>query len=442
MRVNKAAKIKFDTVTHEGAPALSGSRSSELRRAVLSCLLWEKQFYENGEDIAARIVSLASTSPPKEVADLAVEARSVHGLRHVPLLLLTVLAKTGAGIPLLVANTIEQVIQRADEPGELLALYWKDGKRPLPAQFKKGLARAITKFDAYRLAKYDREVDVKLRDVLFLTHPKPANDNQAQDWKKLVDGTLESPDTWEVALSAGNDKKEVFTRLLQEGSLGYLALLRNLRNMTEAGVDRSLIQDHIIARKGGAHRVWPFRYIAAARACPQLEPALDTALNAAIKDIEPMSGTTAILVDVSGSMDHKLSAKSDMTRVDAAAALASIIPGDRRVFSFSETLVEVPARIGMAGVEAILKSQYHSGTYLGKAVDYINRNVQHDRLIVVTDEQSHDVVPLPKAKLAYMVNVGGYKPSVAYGPWTKIEGFSESIIRYIQATESDSQHAR
>lgn len=439
MRVNKAAKTKFKTVTvtHAGAPAVVGDKIDELRRAVLSCLLWEDQFYESGEEIAKRIVKLASVADPEDVSDLAVEARTKFGLRHVPLLLLTVLAKTGAGRPLLVAHTIEQVIQRADEPGELLALYWKDGKKPLPAQFKKGLASVIRKFDAYRLAKYDRDVSVKLRDVLFLTHPKPANDNQASDWKKLIDGTLESPDTWEVALSAGNDKKETFTRLLSEGKLGYLALLRNLRNMTDAGVDRSLIQNAIIARKGGADRVWPFRYVAAARACPQLETTIDKALNAAIKDIQPFSGTTAILVDVSGSMDEKLSGKSDMMRCDAAAALASIIPGDRRVFSFSDNCVEVPARNGMAGVDAILKSQMHSGTRLGEAVELVNDRVPHDRLIVITDEQSHSRVPQPKAKMAYMVNVGSYKPSVAYGKWTEINGFSESIIRYIQAAESD-----
>lgn len=442
MRVNKAAKMQFNTVTHEGAPAVTGSHSAELRRAVLSCLLWENQFYENGEDIAKRISTLASTLPAREVANLAIEARTVFGLRHVPLLLLTVLAKTGSGQPKLVADTIEKVIQRADEPGELLALYWKDGKKPLPAQFKKGLARAILKFDAYRLAKYDRDVSVKLRDVLFLTHPKPTSENQAGNWKKLVDGTLEAPDTWEVSLSAGKDKKETFTRLLKEGGLGYLALLRNLRNMTDAGVDRSLIQDNIIARNGGAGRVWPFRYVAAARACPQMEPALDIALNAAIGDIEPFSGTTAVLVDVSGSMGDKLSGKSDLTRMDAAATLASIIPGDRRVFSFSDSCVEVPARHGMAGVEAILKSQIHAGTDLGGAVRAMNDNIKCDRLIVITDEQSATAVPPPRAKRAYMVNVAGHKPSVSYGPWTRIEGFSESIIRYIHASEGDQNNAR
>lgn len=434
MRLNTTAR-RYDTVTHEGAPAVTDTPERELRRAVLSCLLWENQFYESGQDIATRITTLASAVPPENVAALAVEARSVFNLRHVPLLLLTVLAKTGAGKPGLVANTIEQVIQRADEPGELLAIYWRNGRKPLPAQFKKGLAKAIKKFSPYQLAKYNRDASVKLRDVLFMVHAKPKDEQQAETWKKLVDRTLESPDTWEVALSGGADKKEVFTRLLQEGKLGYLALLRNLRNMVTAGVDYLLINNAILARNG-AERMFPFRYVAAARACPQLEPAIDTALCAAIGEIPPLSGRTIVLVDVSGSMSDPLSGKSDMTRVDAAAALASIASGNLRVFTFSNALVEVPPRRGMAGVDAVLGSQPHSGTRLGAAIEHVN-GLPHERLIVITDEQAHDAVPGPAACRAYMINVAGYKPSVAFGPWVKIEGWSEGVLRYIQEIEAN-----
>ena len=110
------------------------------------------------------------------------------------------------------------MIERADELVEFVALYWKEEKQPLSAGFKRGLARAFTKFDAYQLAKYDRESVVKLRDVLFLCHAKPKDEAQAALWKKLAENTLESPDTWEVALSAGKDKRENFERLLREGS--------------------------------------------------------------------------------------------------------------------------------------------------------------------------------------------------------------------------------
>jgi hypothetical protein len=298
---------------------------------------------------------------------------------------------------------------------------------------KLGLARAVAKFDAYQLAKYDRDGPVKLRDVLFLIHAKPRDEAQAQLWKGVADRTLASPDTWEVALSGGADKRETFERLLAERKLGYLALLRNLRNMDQAGVDEAVVTEAILARRG-AQRVLPFRYVAAARAAPRFERWLDEALMESVLEGPVFAGRTIVLVDVSGSMDWKLSAKSDLTRMDAAATLASVIPGDLRVFTFSDGVVEVPARRGMAGVDAVVRSQAHGGTRLGHAVAHVNR-LPHDRLIVITDEQSHDTVPAPKAAKAYMVNVASARNGVGHGEWTRIDGFSEAVLTYIRESE-------
>lgn len=419
-------------VTHEGAAAVELSAEQLLRRSVLACLLWEDEFYEDGEAIADRIAMLAADVAPETVAALAIEARERRNLRHAPLLLLSALTRTGSGSSL-VAETIERVIRRADELSELVAIYWRNGKRPLSKQMKRGLARALDKFDAYQLAKYDRDGPVKLRDVLFLVHAKPKDEAQAALWKQLAERSLPSPDTWEVALSGGADKRETFERLLRERKLGYLALLRNLRNMSEAGVDEDLVRESILARRG-ADRVLPFRYVAAARAAPRYEPWLDQALAEAVLQDSLLGGRTIVLVDVSGSMSARLSRKSDLTRMDAAATLASVIPGDVRVFTFSNEVVEVPARRGIAGVDAVVRSQPHGGTYLGKAVERINRE-RHDRLIVVTDEQSHDAVPPPVAARAYMVNVASARNGVGYGRWTHIDGFSESVLGFIREHE-------
>jgi 60 kDa SS-A/Ro ribonucleoprotein len=433
MRLNIAAWNPFRT--HEGAPAVPGlSPERQLRRTVLSCLLWEDEFYEDGETIAARILETAAKVAPATLAALAVEAREVFHLRHAPLLLLEALSRSGQGDKL-VADTVCRVVQRADELGELVAIHHALGsKKMLPAQMRKGLARAFGKFDEYGLAKYDRDAKVKLRDVLRLVRPTPSDEAQSALWKKVKDRTLSVPDTWEVALSGGADKKATFERLLQDGKLGYLALLRNLRNMAKAGVDETPVREAILARKGGAHRVLPFRYIAAARAAPQFEPELDRALSAAIGEMPALPGRTIVLVDVSGSMAERLSAKSDMKRMDAAAALAAIVPGDVRMFAFSDTVVEVPPRRGMAGVDAIVRSLPHGGTQLGAAVEGVNR-IAHDRLIVVTDEQSADRVPDPAAGRAYMVNVASYQNGVGYGRWTHIDGFSEGVLRFIAEIE-------
>lgn len=421
--------------THEGGPAYPHIKPMQLlRRSVASCLLWESGFYEDGQTIAERIWQTALQVPPDELAALAIEAREQFNLRHVPLLLLHALAQTAKGTPL-AGDTIARVIQRADELSEFLAVYWRDGKKPLAKQVKRGLAEAFSKFDEFRLAKYNRDGAIKLRDVLFLIHAKPKDGAQADLWKRLVENKLFIPDTWETELSAGKDKKETFERLIREGKLGYLALLRNLRNMAEAGCDPALVRDAIIARKGGAQRVLPFRYIAAARAAPQFEPALDQALSEAVSEMPILPGKTAVLVDVSGSMDERLSAKSDLKRIDAAAALASVIHGDLRVFTFSHQIVEVPPRRGMAGVDAVIRSQPHGGTYLGAAIDALNKQIPHERMIVITDEQTADRVPPPIAKRAYMINVASNRNGVGYGPWVHIDGFSESVLRFIGAHE-------
>lgn len=450
-RLNVA--IKHQTFTHEGGAAFAHMTPIQaLRRSVLSCMLWEGEFYEDGQEIAKRILSLADQVAPDTLANLAVEARSKFHLRHAPLLLLAALARTGTGSAL-VSEAIAGTIQRADELSEFLAVYWKlnpapQGKKhaPLSAQVKKGLARAFAKFDAYDLAKYNRDGAIKLRDVMFLAHPNPGE--RADVLKKLADQTLEAPDTWEVALSGGADKKATWERLIAERKLGYLALLRNLRNMVQANVNQDIIRSAILERRG-AGRVLPFRYVAAARACPQMEPAIDQALSEAISEMAPLPGRTVVMVDVSRSMEDRLSERSDLTRMDAAAALASIIHGNIRMFTFSDAVVEVPPRRGMAGVDAIVKSQMHNGTRLFDAVAAINANVEYDRLIVVTDEQAEGAgvrfghfiqgainrMPAPKAK-GYVINVASNKNGVGYGPWIHIDGFSEAVLRFIHEHEA------
>lgn len=434
MRLNTAARHAVKT--HGGAPAFPHMTPLQaLRRSVLACLLWEDSFYESGQDIADRIAALASEVDANDLAAHAIEARSSFNLRHAPLLLLAELAKRGGPI---VSKTIEVTIQRPDELAEFLAVYWRSGKRPLAKQVKKGLGAAFRKFDAYQLAKYNRDGAIKLRDVLFMVHAKPADEAQAAVWKQLVDGALLPPDTWEVALSGGADKRASFERLITEGNLGYLALLRNLRGMLNAGVDVGLVRDAILARKG-ARRVLPFRYVAAARACPQMEPYLDQALSEAISDMPILGGVTAVLVDVSGSMKNRLSARSDLTRMDAACALASIVHGQIRMFSFSQGVVEVAPRRGMAGVDALINSQRHGGTDLAGAVAAVNVQVPHDRLIVITDEQSTSGyrTPDPVCPRAYMINVASYQNGVGYGAWTHIDGFSERVLRFISELEHE-----
>lgn len=434
MKTNVANKNR--ETTHEGAPAKRINTELQLRRAVMACLLWEDSFYESGEDIGKRIAKLVEKTDADTVAQIAIEARTEMKLRHVPLLLCRELARHGK----LKADTLAEIIQRPDELGEFLSIYWKDGKdQPLASQVKKGLALAFTKFNEYSLAKYNSPTaQVKLRDVLFLCHAKPMDKAQAKLWKKLVDGKLAIPDTWEQELmqGKGEGKKASWERLLKEEKLGALALIRNLRNMEKEGVKEKLIHDAL--EKVDVTRVLPFRFITAARHAPKFEPELEAAMFKAAEGQRKLKGKTVILVDVSGSMDAIIAGKSEVNRIDAAAGLAILareMCDHVEVFTFSERVVRIPARRGFALRDAIQGSQAHSGTYLGKAVSTIDEQCEYDRLIVITDEQSHDSVPNAKGD-GYMINVASYKNGVGYGAWTHLDGWSEAILGWIREYEN------
>jgi len=431
--------------THQGAPARHISPELQLRRSVLGCLLWESRFYEDGIEIAGRIAELVPKVAAEKVAALAVEAREQMKLRHAPLLLVREMARHKTHRAL-VAETLARVIQRAHELAEFVAIYWKDGRVPLSGQVKKGLAAAFPKFDEYQLAKYDRGGPIKLRDVLFLCHAKPRDAAQAGVWKKLTWGRLNAPDTWEVTVSSGAsgtlargaDKREAWQRLLVENKLGALALLRNLGNLREAGVEDDLVLSAL--RSMRTARVLPFRFLSAARYAPQWEEALEQAMLKCVAQQEKLSGKTIVLVDISGSMTAPLSRRSAMRRTDAAYGLAVLLReiGEKvAVYSFSDELVEVPARRGFALRDAIDASQRHNSTQLGKAVEQLNRKELYDRLVVITDEQAHDTVPAPQGK-GYVINVASYKNGVGYGKWTHIDGWSESVVEYIRTLEGTS----
>src|SRR6202040_665893 len=126
-------------------------------------------------------------------------------------------------------------------------------------------------------------------------------------------------------------------------------------------------------------------------------------------------------VDVSGSMNYRLAKKGEATRMDAAAGLAILLREKAEEFSiatFSDACVELPPRRGFALRDAIVKSQGHSGTYLKRARTQLNENAEWrklERLIVITDEQSHDGILPAWTQKAYVVNVAPYKNGVSYG---------------------------
>jgi hypothetical protein len=460
MKINKPLPSVTAKRTAEGAVASKINHEQELRRLTATGMLWEDGFYVSGKTVAARIAELIPHCRPDFVAACAVEARNVMKLRHMPLHIVREMARGSVAHRLLVAKLLPDVIQRADELTEFLAIYWKDGKQPISAQVKKGLAKAFPKFNEYALAKYNRDGAVKLRDVAFLTHVKPTDpDLMARLVNKGTIPThtkggheiwpntnpkigaktnpgLETPDTWEVELSAnaGEGKKESWERLLREQKLGGLAYLRNLRNMTQAGVSEQLIKEYV--HTVNIDRVLPFRFIAAARVVPQFESFLEPLMLSALKDRPKFAGRTALLVDISGSMNSRISAKSDLNRLDAACGVAMLLRElceDIVIGRFDTKTELVPPRRGFALRDAI--GQTRGGTSLRQAVAWAT-DQKYDRIIVLTDEQSTDrpAAPLVPGR-GYVINVAANSQGVGYGPWNHIDGWSEGVIDYIHTFE-------
>ena len=449
--------------THGGAPAVRIPAAEQLRRVVMACMLWEDSFYVDGRTHAELVKELVHKCSLADCAAIALEARNQMKLRHVPLLIVREMARHPqlSKSPRVVSDTLAEVIQRADELAEFVAIYWAEGKCPLSKQIKLGLAKAFQKFSEYDLAKYNRDKDVKLRDVLFLCHSKPADargDRYTRDerasirlnpeavdlnlsegeelYRKLVDDQLRTPDTWEVELSQSKDKLKSWRRLLSENKLGDLAFLRNLRNMLEVGIT---VED---LTKSGEYRRWgrvlPFRFLSAARMVSQLEPLLEHWMFQALEDTPKLKGHTVLLIDTSGSMKDALSAKSDLTRLDTAKALAMLLRElceSVEVYAFDTTVRLVPPRRGFALADAI--GGAGGGTCLGAAVASVRGRADVGRLIVLTDEQSSDPVGTAPAPLSYMINVAAYRHGVGTGDsWLRINGFSEAIVSYIQAWEA------
>lgn len=341
---------------HEGQVAYRMSPEMELYTSVVTASL-SNTFYEKENDRLERIIELMHKVDPDFVAKLAVYTREKMHLRSIPLVLVTELAKFYNGDSL-VKNTINRVVKRADEITELLAYYQMSNARyenkklnKLSKQVQKGLAASFNRFDEYQFAKYNRKTAVTLKDALFLTHPKAKSDEQQAIFNKIAGNSLEVPYTWEVELSklgqaeyeTDRVKRAAFRakweELIESKRLGYMALMRNLRNILQAGVSAKHIKI-VGTRIASAEEVakakqLPFRFLSAYRELEQLkenfvpyimdcleEAALASAAN--IKGFD-LSTKVVLAADVSGSMFKPVSEKSKVRCYDVGLMLSMLL---------------------------------------------------------------------------------------------------------------------
>lgn len=437
-----------------GALAARESNIALLRRATLANLLWEDIAYMDGKKVAEEIRRLVPLCKAEEVYDVALEARVNQKLRHTPLFLATLMCSSSEH-RMFVADLLPKIITRADMLSDFLALYWGGRKHPICAQAKKGLAEAFHNFNEYKLAKYDRDAAIKLRDVMFMVHPKPRNSYETALFKKVAERTLAVPDTWEVALSTGKDKKETWTRLIKEGKLGGSAMLRNINNMKRAEVDRKVIVEGLETLKSSM--LLPLDFLKAARMNPEFEREIEDAMLASYANLPKLSGKTLFIVDVSGSMTSLMSGKSEFNRLDAAKAMAMLAASQCEDFELvctagndgtrrcaSEHIKYPKKGFGIfQQIDAAKNRLGGGGIFTRQCLEWCYANVgkEFERIIIFSDSQDCDYpdkkIPKPFGKHNYICDVSSNTRGINYrGCWdAEISGFSDHFLTFIAALE-------
>lgn len=482
-----------EVLNYESAVAYKMTPEMELYTAVVTASL-SNTFYEKENDRLTRIVELISEVAPLFVAQLAVYTRQKMHLRSVSMVLIAELAKITNGDSL-VRNAIQQVVQRADEITELLAYYQMTNARTenkklnrLSKQVQKGLAEAFNRFDEYQFAKYNRKTAVKLKDALFLTHPKAKDEAQQLLFNKIANDALEVPYTWEVELSKVGQQsyKDLYAKqeavsatwekLIESNRLGYMALMRNLRNILQASVSTKHLKvvgvklsDATAVAKA---KQLPFRFLSAYRELQELDvhgtsyimDCLEEAVQHAAANVKGFDLDTRVLLaaDVSASMFTQVSAKSKIRCYDIGLMLSMLMRNRSEnvttgIFGNTWKAVNLPKSSILANTQALNKIEgsvgYSTNAY--KVIDeLIQKGHVYHKVMFFTDLQMWDstngsnslkdkwntykreIAPGAKLYLFDLLGYGQAPVKTAQNDVYLIAGWSDKVFDVLYALEN------
>lgn len=327
-KFNDRSNSSTKTVNKAGGEAFAESPKLGLISILLTSMM-KDQYYRKADETVQEVKDLIPKAGYKFSAQAAIYARNEFGMRSISHVVAREIARVSGET--WTKNFFDKVIRRPDDITEIMALYLSDnnGSTTLSAAMKKGFASALGRFDAYQLAKYRGEGSgVKLVDVVNLTRPVPTEKSET-GLRQLVEGTLRNSETYEAKLSrAGQEAKEsdiskedlkaaAWSELLGEGTIGYFALLRNLRNILDQApeqVERAveLLTDEKRIRKS---LVLPFRYVTAlgevgtsnsfsgdTELIRKVVIGLNKAVDISLGNVPVFEGRTLVALDESGSM--------------------------------------------------------------------------------------------------------------------------------------------
>ena len=500
---NHKPKNQSRVLNAEGGESYKPTMKLELMLRTMSFLMSVDAYYQKEETNRTEIQNLiknVSSKDPGFVLKLAVYARQKMYLRSVPVYLLVEYAKLGLSSPG-AYRYVPEIIRRADEPQEALAYLFgssqikegveekrkefleRTGKKyvprtsvPVPHMLRKGLSLALNNFDSYQFSKYDRESEVREKDTVFLSHPRPVSESNQKNFDDIVAGTLDTPYTWETELSAKGNTKEVWDELLSSGRLPFMALLRNLRNIVQSGANikpaYDIITDPKLVMKS---KQFPYRFFSAYRELQstqssrvpevsKLMDAVEIAMGLSADNIEIIPGTTAVFSDNSGSM-HGVgpSEKSKVLNIDIASLFSAIalrkceraIVG---VFGNDYSDVNLSSRSSiMDNMRQIRDTDVGHATEAWKAIASIGkRKIFVDRIFIFSDMQCYTEYPgshndmrdalnryrrevNPQCRVySFDVSSHGLLKFPEKDPLTcPIAGYSDQVFRFVKMFESD-----
>ena len=387
------------TVNHEGHVAYKMSDKSKLVTQVLTSFFNEAKFYSKDDADMIATIQRVIKNDADFVSRLAVFARREFNMRSVSHVLTAYLAHEAEGKPF-VRKTVKGICLRGDDATELMAFYLSTFGKPIPNSLRKGIEDVFGGFDEYTLAKYKGEGNaVKMRDLLCLCRPAPKDDAQSAMWKRLLEGKLATPMTWETELSANGNTKETWEKLIDSGKVGYMALLRNLQNIINAkpsNIEKvwQTIENPVAVRKS---RQLPFRFLSAYKEIGNTAgsrglDALEAAADASVSAIPKLPGTTVIAVDVSGSMSGSVSSKSKIRCCEIGmmlGVLASRICENGIFYEFDNNIEQRPVSHRNGILYTVThEAKARGGTWMNLPFDKMMRDkVNADRIIVISDNE-------------------------------------------------------
>lgn len=449
------------TTNRSGHAAYSMPDKQKLVTQVLTSFFNEKKFYGDNSAEMQTTIKKVIAQDPKFVANLAVFARREFNMRSVSHVLVAHLAHEVAGKPY-TRDVVKAVSLRGDDVTEIMACYLSIFGKPIPNALKKGIADTLQGFDEYTLAKYKGEgKTVKMRDLLCLCRPTPKNAAQSDLWKRLLNDELKTPYTWETQLSEKGNNAATWESLIDSGKVGYMALLRNLRNILNANPSNinkvfETIQNPDAVKRS---KQLPFRFLAAYKEVADVGGSrvldvLENAIDASIVNLPKIPGTTVIAVDISGSMNDSISEKSSIRCHEIAMLLGMIanrICENAHFYTFNNQITKgmYSSRAGI--LSTVCGSRSNGGTNMFLPFQkMLDDKIKADRVIILSDNECnagyiHSPVQLIADEYrkktgndiwVHAIDLQGYGTQQFHGSKTNIiTGWSEKVLDFILLAE-------